>query len=118
MSPSAVNLAAKFAQFGDLWSPKIIAQFNDYQLKLARVAGEFIWHSHPETDELFLVLDGELTIELRDGAVHLQPGELWVVPAGVEHRPVAPSECQILLIEPAGTANTGDAGGGTAGEWL
>ena len=118
MTHSAINLADKFAQFSELWSPKIIARFNAYHLKLARVAGAFVWHSHPETDEVFLVLEGVLTIELREGAVTLHPGELWVVPAGVEHRPVAAAECRILLIEPAGTANTGDAGSGTAGEWL
>ncbi len=84
---------------------------NDTHLKLAKIEGEFVWHSHPGTDEVFLVLDGEMTIRFRDGEVDLRAGELYVVPRGVEHRPVAERECHILLIEPAGTVNTGDAGG-------
>jgi mannose-6-phosphate isomerase-like protein (cupin superfamily) len=84
---------------------------NDYHLKIAKIQGEFVWHSHPETDELFLVVDGELNIHLRDGLLQLKPGELCVIPKGVEHKPSAGGECQILMVEPAGTLNTGDAGG-------
>jgi mannose-6-phosphate isomerase-like protein (cupin superfamily) len=122
MTHAPVNLAAKLALFAERWSPKIVAQLNDYHLKLAKVQGEFVWHQHPDTDEVFLVLAGELRIELRDGEVALGPGELYVVPRGVEHRPCAAEECHILLIEPAGTVNTGEAAGGgiaaTAGEWI
>jgi len=111
MNNSVVNLQEKLAKITKYWSPGIIARVNDYHLKLAKVQGEFVWHSHPETDELFLVLDGQLSIELEDGPVTLREGELYVVPKGVFHRPVAQEECHILLIEPAGTVNTGDAGG-------
>jgi mannose-6-phosphate isomerase-like protein (cupin superfamily) len=105
----AINLTEKLATFSDHWSPKIVAGFNGHDIMLVKVAGEFVWHSHPDTDDFFLVLEGRLTIELRDGAVELGPGELFVVPRGVEHRPVAAGEAHILLIEPAGTPNTGDA---------
>jgi mannose-6-phosphate isomerase-like protein (cupin superfamily) len=111
MSYSAVNFKAKLAKFSERWSPKIIAQMNDYHFKLVRIQGEFVWHSHPETDEVFIILEGDMRIQLRDGAVDLQIGEMFVVPKGVEHKPVAEQECHILLVEPAGTVNTGDAGG-------
>ena len=107
----AVNLTKKFSLISEHWNPKIIAQLNDYHLKIAKIEGDFVWHSHPETDEMFLVVDGELTIYLRDGRLHLKPGELCVIPKGVEHKPSAKGECQILMVEPAGTLNTGDAGG-------
>lgn len=106
-----VNLKDKFSKFSDPWSPKIVARVNEMHVKLVKVEGEFVWHSHPETDELFWVHSGELSIELRDGAVHLAPGELYVVPRGVEHRPVAAQPCEVVLLEPTGTANTGNAGG-------
>jgi mannose-6-phosphate isomerase-like protein (cupin superfamily) len=106
-----VNLHEKLARFDDLWSPKIVADMNDYHVKVVKVQGEFLWHTHEETDELFLVLRGSLTIRLRDGEVTLDEGELYVVPRGVEHMPVAAEECQVLLLEPAGTVNTGGAGG-------
>lgn len=108
---TVVNLARELAAFDERWAPRIVAQLNDYELKVVKLEGEFVWHAHAETDEAFLVLAGELTIELRDGEVHLRPGELHVVPRGVEHRPRAERECHVLLIEPAGTVNTGDAGG-------
>jgi mannose-6-phosphate isomerase-like protein (cupin superfamily) len=108
---TAINFKDKLARFSDHWSPKIIAQMNDYHFKLVKVQGEFVWHSHAETDEVFIVLTGDLRIEFRDGNVELKEGELFVVPRGVEHKPVAERECQIMLIEPAGTVNTGDAGG-------
>jgi mannose-6-phosphate isomerase-like protein (cupin superfamily) len=121
MDYEAVNLDEKFGLFADLWSPRIVAQMNDYHLKLVRVEGEFVWHDHGDTDEVFIVLDGEMAIEFRDGRVELKTGELFVVPKGVEHRPIAGRECKIMLLEPAGTVNTGEAGGEmTAGEgvWI
>jgi mannose-6-phosphate isomerase-like protein (cupin superfamily) len=107
----AVNLDAKFAKFAERWSPRIIAQLNGLHIKAVKVQGEFVWHRHADTDELFFVHKGTLTIRLRDRDVVLRPGEMFVVPKGVEHMPVADQECEILLIEPAGTVNTGDAGG-------
>lgn len=111
MSHVAINLAQKFAQFSERWQPKVIAAMNDYQFKLARLEGDFVWHAHPETDEAFIVVDGALRIDFRDGHVELGPGEMYVVPRGVEHKPFAASEVKVLLIEPGGTINTGDAGG-------
>jgi len=111
MSIDVVNLTQKFSLISKQWDPKIIAQLNDYQVKIAKIQGEFVWHSHPETDEMFLVIDGKLTIHLRDGDLQLEPGEMCVIPRGVEHKPAAKEECQILMVEPAGTQNTGDAGG-------
>lgn len=107
----AINLTDKFSLITDQWDPKVIAQLNDYHIKIAKIQGEFVWHSHPETDEVFLVVDGFLTIHLRDGDLRLGAGELCVIPRGVEHKPAADQECQILMVEPAGTLNTGDAGG-------
>jgi mannose-6-phosphate isomerase-like protein (cupin superfamily) len=97
--------------FAELWSPKVVARLNDSEVKVAKLQGEFVWHAHEETDELFLVIDGALTIQLRDGEVALGPGQLYVVPRGVEHRPVADGEVRALLIEPVGVVNTGAAGG-------
>ena len=108
MNNQPINLQDKFSIFSEHWSPKIIAQMNDYHFKLAKVQGEFVWHDHPETDEVFLVVKGHLNIHLRDGVVTLNEGEMYVVPKGVEHKPVAENECHILLVEPAGTVNTGD----------
>jgi mannose-6-phosphate isomerase-like protein (cupin superfamily) len=109
MNYSSINLQEKLSKFSEHWSPKIIAQLNDYHLKLAKVQGEFVWHGHPETDEVFIVIKGHLDILFRDGKVSLGAGEMFVVPKGVEHRPVAEQECHILLIEPAGLVNTGSA---------
>jgi mannose-6-phosphate isomerase-like protein (cupin superfamily) len=106
-----VDLAEKVSALERPFEPKIVAYLNDYKVQVAKVHGEFVWHSHPETDDFFLVLDGRLTIQLRDGDVELGPGELYVVPRGVEHCPRAEEETHILLIEPRGTVNTGDAGG-------
>ncbi|WP_223669878.1 cupin domain-containing protein [Kangiella shandongensis] len=111
MQNSPVNFAEKFSKFNDLWSPKVIAEMNNYQFKLAKVEGEFVWHEHPDTDEVFIVLEGQLDIELRDKTVTLHEGEMFVVPKGVEHKPVAKSECKIMLVEPKGVVNTGDSGG-------
>jgi mannose-6-phosphate isomerase-like protein (cupin superfamily) len=108
---TVINFNEKFAGFSEHWSPRIIAQMNDYHFKLVKLQGEFVWHSHAETDEVFIVLEGELTIAFRDGEVTLHPGEMVVVPHGVEHKPHAEHECKVLLVEPAGTVNTGDAGG-------
>ncbi|MGH7047502.1 MAG: cupin domain-containing protein [Stellaceae bacterium] len=107
--PAAVSLAAKLRLFSDHWSPKIVAQFNGHDVMVVKVKGEFVWHSHSDTDDFFLVLDGSLAIQLRDGEVRLGPGDLYVVPRGIEHRPVAESETHLLLIEPQGTPNTGDS---------
>ncbi len=107
----AINLAEKLGQISEQWSPRVVAELNDYQFKLARIEGDFIWHDHPETDEAFIVLEGELRIDFRDGAVRLGPGEMFVVPRGVEHKPFAAEEVKLLLIEPRGVANTGHAGG-------
>lgn len=106
-----VDLAERLSQFSEHWSPKVVARLNDYEVKVVKVEGEFVWHTHEDTDELFLVIAGELTIQLRDGDVVLRPGQLYVVPRGVEHRPSAEGEVHALLIEPTGVVNTGDAGG-------
>jgi len=103
-----INLLEKFALFGEPWQPKIVAALNGQYVKLARLKGEFIWHHHKAEDELFLVVQGQLTIEFRDRSVVLEPGELIVVPAGVEHRPVATEEALVLLLEPQSTRNTGE----------
>jgi mannose-6-phosphate isomerase-like protein (cupin superfamily) len=103
-----INLAEKFGRFSDQWSPKIVADLNDCHVKLAKVQGEFVWHHHADEDELFIVIRGRLTIELRDGQVTLEPGELVVIPKGVEHRPVAAEEVQLMLIEPKAIRHTGD----------
>jgi mannose-6-phosphate isomerase-like protein (cupin superfamily) len=106
-----INLAQKLALFDERYSPRIVATMNDYKIEVVKVEGEFVWHSHPDTDDFFLVLEGELEIELRDRTVQLRKGELFVVPRGVEHRPRARDEAHVLLIEPQGTPNTGDAAG-------
>jgi mannose-6-phosphate isomerase-like protein (cupin superfamily) len=105
-----VNLAAKFDQFSEPWAPKIVARYNDNEVRLVRTVGEWVWHKHDETDELFLILDGEFDMEFRDGVVTVRPGELLIVPRGVEHRPAARrGEVKLLLIDPNGTPNTGDS---------
>lgn len=106
-----INFAEKFELFSERWLPKVIAELNDYQFKLARIEGEFIWHDHPDTDEAFLVIEGNLRIDFRDGCVHLAAGEMFVVPRGVEHKPVAEKEVKLMLIEPRGVTNTGRVGG-------
>lgn len=112
MDTTPINFEHKLALFSELWAPRIIAQMNDYHFKLAKVQGEFTWHNHPETDEAFIVLAGRLRIEYRqadgvEGVVELQAGEMYVVPRSLQHRPVAEQECHLLLVEPAGTVNTG-----------
>ena len=106
-----INFAEKLALFSEHWMPKVVAEMNDYQFKLVKIQGEFVWHSHADTDETFIVIKGRLRIELRDGHIDLGPGEMAVVPKGVEHKPCALEEVQMLLIEPRGVRNTGDQGG-------
>lgn len=106
-----VDLRDKLSFFSEHWSPKVVARLNDYEVKVAKLKGEFVWHTHDDTDELFLVIDGTLTIQLRDGDVTLGPGQLYVVPRGVEHCPVTDGEVSVVLIEPQGVVNTGEAGG-------
>jgi len=107
-----INLVDKLALFTEQWSPRVVAEMNDYQFKLVKLQGEFVWHDHTDTDEAFLVLDGEMEIGFRDRTVTLRKGELFVVPKGVEHITRAARECSALIIEPRGVVNTGDAGGG------
>ncbi len=120
MKSKTINFKKKFKKFTKQWSPKIIAQMNDYHFKLVKIEGDFSWHDHKDTDEVFMVLEGELRIDFRDSEVVLKEGEMAVVPKGVEHKPFASKECKILLIEPAGTVNTGDAGGDKTSEdkWI
>jgi mannose-6-phosphate isomerase-like protein (cupin superfamily) len=102
-----VRLSEKFARFHDTWSPKIVGELNDSQVKLVKLLGEFVWHHHEQEDELFLVISGHLIIRLRDGDIHLDPGEFVIIPRGIEHLPVAEQEVQVLLLEPKSTVNTG-----------
>ncbi|WP_429812114.1 cupin domain-containing protein [Ensifer sp. B1-9] len=106
-----INFAEKLSLFSDQWQPRVIAELNDYQFKIVRIEGDFIWHDHQDTDEAFIVLEGTLRIDFRDGFVTLGPGEMYVVPKGVEHKPCAEREVKMLLIEPRGTLNTGHEGG-------
>lgn len=111
MRYAPINLQNKFARFSERWSPKVIAQMNDYQFKLVKIQGEFVWHSHADTDEVFIVFDGSMEIHFRDGKVTLSAGEMFVVPKGIEHKPHAASECKLMLVEPVGVVNTGDSVG-------
>ena len=116
-----IDLDSKLALFDDHWSPRIVAALNDQQVKLAKFRGTFEWHAHAEEDEMFLVLDGSFTMEFRDRSVTLGPGQMIVVPRGVEHRPVAEEECSVMLVEPAGLVNTGDGETNdltTTGAWI
>jgi mannose-6-phosphate isomerase-like protein (cupin superfamily) len=109
MTPAAIDLDEKLGQFDATWSPHTVAAFNGHDIAVVKADGEFVWHQHDDTDDFFLVLHGELVIDLPDGSVTLGPGQLYVVPAGVQHRPRATTETHVLLIEPTGTPNTGDA---------
>jgi mannose-6-phosphate isomerase-like protein (cupin superfamily) len=111
MAYKAINFGQKLSLFDDRWQPRVIAEMNDYQFKIVKLQGDFIWHHHQETDETFIVLDGTLRIDFRDGAVEISAGEMFVVPKGVEHKPYAEREVKMLLIEPRGVLNTGDKGG-------
>ena len=107
----SINLASKFELLAEQWQPRVIAELNDYQFKVVRVEGDFIWHEHSDTDEAFFVLEGHLRIDLPDASVHLSPGELFVVPRGMKHKPYAENEVKLMLIEPRGVLNTGEEGG-------
>ncbi len=109
MKRNPINLGDKLQLFQDHWSPRVVAELNDYQFKLAKLEGKFVWHKHDETDEAFMVLNGSMTIDFRDGEVRLSRGEMYVVPRGVEHRPRAERECHVLIVEPSGTKNTGNS---------
>ena len=104
-----INLKEKFSKFSELWSPKVVAEMNDYQFKLVKIKGNFDWHSHEKTDETFIVIQGVMSIEFRDRVVDLSEGEIFVVPKGIEHKPYAENECQVMIIEPKGVVNTGDS---------
>ena len=108
MDYKAVNFEQKLGLFDEHWTPKVIAEMNDYQFKIVKIQGDFVWHDHPDTDETFIVLDGRLRIDFRDGHVDLGTGEMFVVPKGAEHKPYAENEVKLLLIEPRGVVNTGD----------
>jgi mannose-6-phosphate isomerase-like protein (cupin superfamily) len=109
MKYQPINFKEKHALFSDVWSPRVIAEMNDYQFKLAKGEGEFVWHDHPDTDEVFIIIEGTLVIEFRDGKVTLNEGEMFVIPKGVEHKPFAQKLCKVLLVEPKGVTNTGDS---------
>ena len=111
MESNKINLNEKYSKFTKHWSPRVIAEMNDYQFKIAKIKGEFVWHNHKDTDETFIVIEGKMSIKLRDGEVELSKGEMFVVPKGVEHKPCAENECKILVVEPRGVINTGDVGG-------
>ena len=104
-----VNLRDKLSKFSEHWTPKVIAEMNDYQFKLVKIEGDFVWHDHPHTDEAFIVIEGRMGIEFEDGTIELSEGELYVVPKGVKHKPFASSECKIMLVEPKGVVNTGES---------
>lgn len=106
-----INLPEKFSLFDERWQPRVVAEMNDYQFKVVKIQGDFVWHDHKDTDEAFFVIEGKLRIDFRDGSVELGAGEIFVVPKGVEHKPFAEHEVKLMLIEPRGVLNTGDAGG-------
>ena len=108
---SKINIDEKYSKFTKHWSPRIIAEMNDYQFKVAKIKGEFIWHNHKDTDETFIVIEGKMSMKLRNRTIELSEGEMFIVPKGVDHKPCANEECKILVIEPRGVINTGDAGG-------
>lgn len=116
MTYQSTNFAQKFRLFTEHWQPKVIAEMNEYQFKVVKLQGDFIWHEHRDTDETFIVIDGNLRIDFRDGAVNVAAGEMFVVPKGVEHKPFAKNKVQLLLIEPRGIRNTGDQGGDRTAE--
>jgi mannose-6-phosphate isomerase-like protein (cupin superfamily) len=116
MSYQSINFAQKLGLFTEQWKPKVIAEMNDYQFKLVKLKGDFVWHDHKDTDETFIVIAGTLRIDFRDGTVHLGKGEMYVVPKGTEHKPYAEEEVELLLIEPRGVVNTGQEGGALTAE--
>ena len=106
-----INLKEKLSKFSDHWSPKVIAEMNDYQFKLVKIQGDFVWHHHDDTDEVFIVIEGTMKIEFENETVELNEGDMYVVPKGVEHKPYAENECKVLLVEPRGVVNTGNTEG-------
>src|SRR6202790_2311549 len=116
MSYQSIKFEQKLGLFAEQWKPKVIAEINDYQFKLVKLKGDFVWHDHKDTDEAFIVIAGTLRIDFRDGAVHVGKGEMYVVPKGTEHKPYAEKEVELLLIEPRGVVNTGQEGGGLTAE--
>ncbi len=111
MEYRSINLAHKLSLFDDHWRPRVVAEMNEYQFKLVKLAGDFVWHDHPDTDETFIVLEGSLRIDFRDGAVELSAGEMFVVPRGVPHKPFAAQEAKVLIVEPRGVVSTGSESG-------
>ena len=111
MASDKINISKKLSKFSDHWSPKVIALMNNYQFKLVKITGEFTWHSHKNTDEVFIVIEGSMSIKLKDQMINLSRGEMFVIPKGVEHKPYAEHECKVMIVEPEGVVNTGDAGG-------
>ncbi len=111
MGYKSISFAQKFELFDEQWKPKVVAEMNEYQFKVVKLKGDFVWHDHKDTDESFIVIDGDLRIDFRDGSVHVSSGEMFVVPKGVEHKPYAENEVKLLLIEPRGVVNTGHVGG-------
>ena len=106
-----IDIQEKLAKFSDHWSPRVIAEMNDYQFKLVKIQGDFVWHDHADTDEVFIVIEGSMRIEFEDGEVELSEGEMYVVPRGVNHKPYAEEECKVMLVEPRGVMNTGEVDG-------
>ena len=116
-----INIREKFSGFSDQWAPKVIAEMNDYQFKLVKIKGDFVWHNHADTDEAFIVIEGEMSIEFEDKTIDLSEGEMYVVPKGVEHKPYADEECKVMIIEPRGVVNTGNTEGNLTAsndEWI
>lgn len=111
MNYASINFKQKFGLFEERWKPKVIAEMNDYQFKIVKLQGDFVWHHHQDTDETFIVMEGDLRIDFRDGSVHVRAGEMYVVPKGIEHKPYAENEVKLMLIEPRGVPNTGEEGG-------
>ena len=109
--PNKINFKDKLSLFSNHWSPKVIAELNDYQFKLVKIKGDFVWHNHKDTDEAFIIIEGEMNIKFKDHTVDLAQGEMFVIPKGIEHKPYADNECKILIIEPKGVINTGDSRG-------
>ena len=113
---TVINLNEKFSLFSDHWSPKVIAEMNDYQFKLVKLEGEFVWHDHGHTDEVFIVIEGSMNIEFEDRTITLNAGEMHVVPKGTQHKPYAEAECKVMIVEPRGVVNTGEAGSALTAE--
>ena len=111
MKNTKINLSDKFNKFSKYWTPKVVAEINDYQFKLVKIKGEFVWHNHKDTDEAFIVIDGKMKIDFQNDTINLSKGEMFVIPAGVDHKPYAEEECKIMIIEPKGVVNTGDSDG-------